>query len=96
MAKIECLMCENWVEIPKFVNMGNYDGQIVCKQCKALLSVKFVGSELRKYKLVSGKGKGDVPVGIVYKQTKDKGKKQNSYGYGEFSGFVDKGFKMVR
>ncbi len=81
MAEIECLMCEHWVEIPKFVNISNYDGQIVCKQCKALLSVKFVDSELRKYKLVPGKGKGDIPVSgdipvrIVYKQTKDKGKK---------------------
>ncbi|MDP2731227.1 MAG: hypothetical protein Q8O55_12215 [Dehalococcoidales bacterium] len=52
MFEIECLACDQTLELPKYINMDNYDGQLVCSKCKALLHLKFVKDELRKYKLI--------------------------------------------
>lgn len=52
MLKIECLVCDKALVLPKFVNINKYDGQIKCKKCKSLLYVKFLKGELQKYKIV--------------------------------------------
>ena len=69
MEEIECLNCQEVLDIPKFVDIKSYDGEIVCKKCRARLAVKFVGSPKPvKYKLVEKPPKGGVPVTtIVYK-----------------------------
>ncbi|MBI3931348.1 MAG: hypothetical protein HY325_04930 [Chloroflexi bacterium] len=52
MLEIECLACDKTLELPKYINTDNYDGQLVCSKCKALLHLKFVKDELLKYKLI--------------------------------------------
>jgi hypothetical protein len=50
--EINCLVCGKAIEIPQFIDTDNYDGQISCPSCKALLQVKLFGSKLRKYEVV--------------------------------------------
>jgi hypothetical protein len=50
--EINCLVCGKAIEIPQFIDTENYDGQISCPACKALLQVKLMGSKLRKYEVV--------------------------------------------
>ena len=52
MVKIECLACDKTLKLPQFIDTDNYNGQLVCSKCKALLHVNFVGGKLRKYKIV--------------------------------------------
>ena len=53
MSGIECLHCYKTLAIPEWVNTDDYDGEIVCKKCKARLAIKFTGSEKpAKYKLI--------------------------------------------
>ncbi len=52
MADIECLACGKTVKLPQFIDSDDYDGQIVCQECKALLHVKLIKGKLRKYKIV--------------------------------------------
>ena len=66
--EIKCLSCQEVLDIPKFVDIKSYDGEIVCKKCRARLAIKFVGSPKPvKYKLVENPPKEDVPVTVVYK-----------------------------
>ncbi len=53
--EINCLVCGRTIEIPEFIDTSNYDGQINCPECKALLHVYLVGAKLRKYEVVTGK-----------------------------------------
>jgi hypothetical protein len=52
MVDIECLACDKTLELPQSIDTDNYDGQLVCSECKALLHVKSVKGGLRKYKIV--------------------------------------------
>ena len=52
MVEIVCLACDKTLELPQFIDTDNYDGQLVCSKCKALLHVKLVKGKLRKYKIV--------------------------------------------
>ena len=52
MLEIKCLVCEETVEIPDFIDTDNYDGQVVCQKCRSLLHVKLVESKVRQYKVV--------------------------------------------
>jgi hypothetical protein len=58
MVKIQCLACDKTLVLPQFVNTNNYDGQVVCQECKSLLYLKLVEEELLKYKIVENKAKG--------------------------------------
>jgi transcription elongation factor Elf1 len=49
--KIECLACGKVVNIPTFIDTDNYDGQLVCKECKSILHVKLVKEKVQKYKI---------------------------------------------
>jgi len=67
MLEIQCLACDKNLKLPQFVNTDNYDGQVVCPECKALLHVKLVKSEVRKYKIVERRRLGEpVKFNVVY------------------------------
>lgn len=55
MVEIECLACGKAIEIPKFIDTNNYDGQVACPECASLLYVKLVGAKVRKYMVVERK-----------------------------------------
>ena len=57
MVQIECWACGKAVKIPQFIDTDNYDGQVVCQECKSLLHVKLVKGKLQKYKVVKNKAK---------------------------------------
>jgi DNA-directed RNA polymerase subunit RPC12/RpoP len=50
--EINCLVCGKTIEIPKFIDTDNYDGQISCPACKSLLHIKLFKAKLRKYEVV--------------------------------------------
>jgi DNA-directed RNA polymerase subunit RPC12/RpoP len=50
--EISCLICGKNIEIPEFIDINNYDGQINCPECKSLLRVRLVGAKARKYEVV--------------------------------------------
>jgi len=52
MVEIQCLACDKTLKLPQFVNTDNYDGQVVCPECKALLHIKLVKSKVLKYKII--------------------------------------------
>ena len=60
MVEIECLACGKAIK-PRQLNdtdnydTENYDGQIVCQECKSLLYVKSVKGKVQKYKVVENK-----------------------------------------
>ena len=57
MVRIKCLACGKAVKAPKFIDTDNYDGQVVCQECKSLLHVKLVKGKVQKYKIVASKFK---------------------------------------
>jgi len=62
MVEIECLACGEAIK-PQQLNdtdnydTENYDGQIVCQECKSLLQVKLVNGKVQKYKIIEDKDK---------------------------------------
>ena len=52
MIDIECLYCGKTVKIPQHVDTKKYDGQVVCKECGALLHIKLANSKVQGYKLL--------------------------------------------
>jgi hypothetical protein len=66
MVEIECLECDKVLVLPQFINTNNYDGQVVCHKCKALLYIKLVNNEVRKYKIIERIRKG-TPIKVSYK-----------------------------
>ncbi len=62
MVEIQCLACEKAIK-PRQLNdtdnydTENYDGQVVCQECKSLLYVKLVKGKVQKYKIIEDKSK---------------------------------------
>ena len=62
MVEIECLACGKAIK-PQQLNdtdnydTENYDGQIVCQECKSLLYVKLVKGKVQKSKILENKFK---------------------------------------
>ena len=60
--EIECLACGKAIK-PRQLNdtknydVENYDGQIVCQECKSLLHVKLVKGKVQKHKIIEDKSK---------------------------------------
>jgi hypothetical protein len=54
--EISCLICGKTIQIPEFIDTNNYDGQLSCPECKALLKVRLVGAKARKYEVVERGG----------------------------------------
>ena len=57
MIEIECLVCGNVIKPrqlndPDTYDTENYDGQIVCQECKSLLHVKLIKGKVQKSKIV--------------------------------------------
>ena len=56
MIEIECLACEKAIK-PRQLNdtenydTKNYDGQIVCQECKSLLYVKLIKGKVQKSRI---------------------------------------------
>lgn len=67
MVNIECLVCGKTVKLPQFIDTDNYDydGQVVCQECKSLLHVKLVKGKVRKYKLVEKFIPPSEPIKII-------------------------------
>ena len=72
MDEILCLACDKTLEIPQFVDTDNYDGQLVCSSCKALLYVKLTKGKLRKYKIVDRSRSREQKLNIVVKDEESK------------------------
>jgi DNA-directed RNA polymerase subunit RPC12/RpoP len=55
--EIECLICGKSIK-PQQINKAeiydtqNYDGQIMCQECKSLLYIKLIEGKIQKYKVV--------------------------------------------
>ena len=73
MSKIECLWCYKKLDIPEWIDTNNYDGEIICKECGARLAMKFVNSQLKKYKL---RKEGKIEIKVEYEDV-DKTKLRN-------------------
>jgi len=60
MVEIECLACVKIIK-PRQLNdtdnyaTENYDGQVVCQECKSLLYVKLIKGKIQKCKIVKKK-----------------------------------------
>jgi|GEM_PF-5889953 transcription elongation factor Elf1 len=39
-SNIKCLVCDNLLELPDYVDISDYDGYVICKYCKAVLSIR--------------------------------------------------------
>ena len=57
MVDIKCLSCDKTLELPQYIDTDNYDGQLVCQECKSLLYVKLVKGKVQKYKIIEDKSK---------------------------------------
>lgn len=76
MLEIECLNCQKVLDIPKWVDIKSYDGEIVCKECGARLAIKFVDSpKPAKYKVVEKPTEKENPVTVILKPAKERGVK---------------------
>ncbi len=79
MVEIECLACGKVVKSPQFIDNDNYDGQLVCHECKSLLHVKLVKGKVQKYKIVKNKSKDFNFAELVMRMQKE----QNQQGKGK-------------
>jgi hypothetical protein len=61
MLEIECLVCGQVIRLPEYIDFDNYDGQVACRQCSALLHVKIIGSKVRRYDVVE---RGHKPASV--------------------------------
>lgn len=72
MVEIQCLACGKAVKLPQFIDTDNYDGQVVCQECKSLLHVKLAKGKVQKYKIVKRFERSSEPIEVIikdYKQT---------------------------
>ena len=52
MVEIECHVCKKEFSIHKSIDTDNYDGEVVCPECKSMLHVKIVKGKLQKRKVI--------------------------------------------
>jgi hypothetical protein len=57
--EISCLICGKTITIPQFIDINNYEGQIGCPNCKALLRMRLVGGKAKKYEVVERGAKAE-------------------------------------
>ena len=53
MVEIKCLVCGESLEIPRYIDPDDYDGQLYCKSCQLLLDIKLLKSKVRKYRVAA-------------------------------------------
>lgn len=74
MPKIECLFCYEPIDIPKYIDLEEYEGEIVCKNCHTRASIKFANSpKPTKYKVVKEGAPREIKV-ITAIERPEKGK----------------------
>ena len=56
---IECLACGKIIKLPQYIDKSNYDGELICQECKSRLNVKLIKGKVVKYKIIE-KFKPDV------------------------------------
>ncbi len=49
-----CLVCEKAIKVPQYVS-PNYKGVLVCQDCKSLLHIKLVNSQVAEYEIKKDK-----------------------------------------
>jgi len=49
-----CLVCEKAIKVPQYVS-PNYKGDLVCQDCKSLLHIKLVNSQVTEYEIKKDK-----------------------------------------
>ena len=49
-----CLVCEKAIKLPQYVS-PNYKGDLVCQDCKSLLHIKLVNSQVTEYEIKKDK-----------------------------------------
>ena len=49
-----CLVCEKAIKVPQYVS-ANYKGDLVCPNCKSLLHIKLVNSQVAEYEIKKDK-----------------------------------------
>jgi len=78
MVEIKCLACDKTLELPRFIDTDNYDGQVVCQECKSLLHVRLVHGKVQKYKIVENKSEGFnfTKLALDMKRKRDKQEKE--------------------
>ena len=52
MVEIQCLVCKNPLQMPSYIDPDDYDGQVICQECDALLHIKLRDSKVKKYKII--------------------------------------------
>jgi hypothetical protein len=52
MVEIECLVCAKVVDIPKFVDTDDYNGQLTCRECGSLLRIRLAGSKVKEFAVI--------------------------------------------
>ena len=69
MVEIKCLLCNKPIKLPKYIDTEDYDGEVVCQECKSLLYIRLLKSKVKKYKFKEAgfrKKYGDrLPTGLV-------------------------------
>ena len=79
MVDINCLVCGEPIELTKYIDTQDYDGEVVCQKCESLLHVKLVKSKVRKYRVVEKKSRTPAldpdEVARIYKAALEEFKK---------------------
>ena len=54
MVEIQCVACGGILKMPPYVidNTDDFDGEVLCQECKSRLHLKLVKEKVLKYKLV--------------------------------------------
>ena len=52
MVEIKCLVCEEPIKLPSYIDPDDYDGHIFCHKCNLLLYIKLKSAKVKKYKVV--------------------------------------------
>jgi len=52
MVEIECHVCGKTIKLPQYIDTDDYDGEVVCTECNALLHIKLTKGKLKKRKIV--------------------------------------------
>jgi DNA-directed RNA polymerase subunit RPC12/RpoP len=85
MVKFKCRACGKTIELPQRIDTDtyedidtdDYDGQVVCQECKALLHMKLVKGKVRKCKIVERLRPGaPVEFRVTYDNDKEAPKKR--------------------
>jgi len=58
---ILCLVCEEVIKVPQYVP-PNYKGDLVCQNCKSLMHIKLVNSQVAEYQIKEDKSKSLGPL----------------------------------